>query len=143
LGGEVLIQTSLPDHFAVRAALDHDFKAFATRELQEREDPPYPPSVRLANVLVSSPVAEEAAEEAERSAAWIRKALGRRPGRVELVGPAPAPIEKLHGRWRWHFLLRSLSPAALGGILMSYQEGHRPAGRDVRVVVDRDPVALL
>ncbi len=143
LGGEVLVQTSLPNHFAVKAALDHDFEAFATRELAEREDPRYPPHTRLANVLVSSPSAEEAAREAERSAAWIRNHLRRMASGLELVGPAPAPIEKLHGRWRWHFLLRSPSPATLGDILRSYLGGHRPKGRDVRVVIDRDPVALL
>ncbi|MBT8396299.1 MAG: primosomal protein N', partial [Gemmatimonadetes bacterium] len=57
LGGEVLIQTSIPGHFAVKAALDHDFETFATRELKERETPRYPPLSRLANVLVSSPSA--------------------------------------------------------------------------------------
>ncbi|GIS78555.1 MAG: hypothetical protein CM1200mP14_01210 [Gammaproteobacteria bacterium] len=32
LGGEVLIQTSLPDHYAIQAAVAHDFRAFAERE---------------------------------------------------------------------------------------------------------------
>ncbi|MCJ7626958.1 MAG: primosomal protein N', partial [Longimicrobiales bacterium] len=143
LGGEVLVQTSLPEHFAVKAALSHDFVAFATRELQERKTPPYPPHTRLANVLVSSPTAEEAAREAERSASWFRAALSRYGKGIEVVGPAPAPIEKLHGRWRWHFLLRASSPAALSGILRDYLGAHRPRGKDVRVVLDRDPVALL
>lgn len=143
LGGEVLVQTSLPEHFAVKAALDHDFPTFANRELQERKTPPYPPHIRLVNVLVSSPTAEEAATEAERSASWLRAASSKYDKGMEVVGPAPAPIEKLHGRWRWHFLLRSSSPAALGGILRAYLDSHRPRGRDVRVVVDRDPVALL
>ncbi len=143
LGGEVLVQTSLPDHFAVKAALDHDFPTFASRELQERKTPAYPPHTRLVNVLISSPTAEDAAREAERSASWLRAELSRSNKGVEVVGPAPAPIEKLHGRWRWHFLLRSSSPAALGGILRAYLGSHRPRGRDVRVVMDRDPVALL
>jgi len=143
LGGEVLVQTSLPEHFAVKAALDHDFPSFATRELEERKTPPYPPHTRLVNVLVSSPTAEDAAKEAERSASWLRAASSGLDKGIEIVGPAPAPIEKLHGRWRWHFLLRSSSPAALGGILRSYLDSHRPRGRDVRVVVDRDPAALL
>jgi len=143
LGGEVLVQTSLPEHFAVKAALDHDFPTFATRELEERKTPPYPPHTRLVNILVSSPTAEDAAREAERSASWLRAASLSLEKGIEVVGPAPAPIEKLHGRWRWHFLLRSSSPAALGGILRSYLDSHRPRGRDVRVVVDRDPVALL
>jgi primosomal protein N' (replication factor Y) len=143
LGGEVIVQTSLPGHFAVKAALEHDFAAFAARELKERTDPAYPPHARLANVLVSSPAAEEAAREAEASAGFIRRLVATSNSKVELVGPAPAPIEKLHGRWRWHFLLRSASPAALGRVLRSFLDGHRPRGRDVRVVLDRDPVALL
>jgi primosomal protein N' (replication factor Y) len=143
LGGEVIVQTSLPEHFAVKAALNHDFVAFAERELREREHPRYPPHVRLANVLLSSPAAQDAADEAERSARWIRKAASRRRLEVEVVGPAPAPIEKLHGRWRWHFLLRSDSARDLGLLLTAFLDDHRARGRDVRVVVDRDPVALL
>jgi primosomal protein N' (replication factor Y) len=143
LGGEVFVQTSLPDHFAVRAALSHDFPAFASRELEERKAPRYPPHIRLVNVLVSSPSAEEAAKESERSATWLRRAAERIKPAVEVVGPAPAPIEKLHRRYRWHFLLRSSSPAVLGRILASYLDAHRPQGRDIRVIIDRDPVALL
>lgn len=143
LGGEVLIQTSLPDHYAVQAALSHDFPAFARRELREREGPRYPPHARLVNVLVSSPVGEEAAAEAERSTEWFRAHLARSGEDIEAVGPAPAPIEKLHGRWRWHFLLRSPSHGALGRALRAYLADHRHRGKDVRVVLDRDPVALL
>jgi primosomal protein N' (replication factor Y) (superfamily II helicase) len=143
LGGEVVVQTSLPEHYAVRAALGHDYAAFARRELGERRNPPYPPHTRLANVVTSSPWEEEAAREAERGAAWVRQAMGGRHRGFEVVGPAPAPIERLHGRWRWHFLLRGPSAGILGALLLSFQEGFKAVGRDVRVVVDRDPVALL
>jgi primosomal protein N' (replication factor Y) len=143
LGGEVLVQTSLPDHYSVQAALTHDFVSFAHRELQERVSPPYPPHVRLANVVLSSPAAEDAAREAERGVRWIQSFLGRDSGRVELVGPAPAPIEKLQGRWRWHFILRSTSPRALGEVLLAFRDGFQVRGRDVRLIIDRDPVALL
>ncbi len=147
LGGEVVIQTSLPEHYAVRAAVAHDFEGFAQRELAERERPRYPPHVRLANVILSSPDQALAAGSAESAAAWLRQRLGRsgRPGAdpVELVGPAPAPIEKLHGRWRWHFLLRSRSPGSLGDAARwLVEEFGLPAG-DVRLALDRDPVALL
>jgi primosomal protein N' (replication factor Y) len=153
LGGDVIIQTSLPDHYAVRAAVDHDFTAFAERELAERERPLYPPHVRLVNVVVSSPDQRLAARAAEEAAAWVQRGLARKgmagkgsttSGRhVELVGPAPAPIERLHGRWRWHFLLRSGSPRALGIVTVALAERHRPPAGDVRLALDRDPVALL
>lgn len=142
LGGEVLIQTSLPEHYVLQSAVDHDFTGFARRELEERLHPPYPPHVRLANVVISSPDGDAAADQAEAAVAWVRRALRRGPA-VTLVGPAPAPIERLHGRWRWHFLLRAARAADLGRVCRSFVKGFQPRGGDVRVALDRDPVALL
>jgi primosomal protein N' (replication factor Y) len=142
LGGEVLIQTALPEHYAIQAALTHDYVAFATRELEERRHPAYPPMVRLINVVVSSPVAEDAAGNAEAAARWLRAdVISGTP--VDLTGPAPSPIERLHGRWRWHFLLRSVSVKALGTSAKRLQAEFRTRGTDVRIVIDRDPSALL
>jgi primosomal protein N' (replication factor Y) len=144
LAGEVLIQTSLPDHYALQAARTHDYRGFARRELEERLHPSYPPHVRLANVIVSSPDADVAADQATAAARWLRRGLSRQGAPiVELVGPAPAPIERLHGRWRWHFLLRSASAGDLGRVCKGFVEGFQVRGSDVRVALDRDPTALL
>jgi primosomal protein N' (replication factor Y) len=143
LGGEVVIQTSLPEHHAVRAAARHDYDAFARRELAQRVQPPYPPHVRLANVVVSAPLAEPAAGAAEAAARWVREWTGRASSSVEVVGPAPAPIERLHGRWRWHFLLRSGSVAELSAVARAFLTGFDARNADVRIAFDRDPVALL
>jgi primosomal protein N' (replication factor Y) len=146
LGGEVLIQTSMPEHYAVRAAVAHDYEGFVTRELEERRRPRYPPHVRLANVVISSPDQRLAVEASEAASAWLRRRLTRAPAtseEVELVGPAPAPIERLHGRWRWHFLLRSESPGALGAAARALVTRFRLPAGDVRLALDRDPVALL
>lgn len=143
LGGEVLIQTSLPEHYALQCALAHDFIGFARRELDERLDPPYPPHVRMANVVISSPDDNVAADQAEAAVTWLRRRLGTKGPAVALVGPAPAPIERLHGRWRWHFLLRSASASDLGRVCRGFVQGFKPRGHDVRIALDRDPVALL
>ncbi len=145
LGGEVLIQTSMPEHYAVRAAVTHDYEGFVERELEERRHPRYPPHVRLCNVVLSSPDQNLVLEAAEGAAGWLRKNLvgGVRGEPVELVGPAPAPIEKLHGRWRWHFLLRAESPGALGLAARAVVTRHRLPAGDVRLALDRDPVAVL
>ena len=144
LEGEVIVQTSLPEHYAIQAALSHDYEGFAKRELEERRHPAYPPWVRLANVVLSSPDPEAAAAAAERAVAWVSPRLAP-SGRsaVEVIGPAPTPIERLHGRWRWHFLLRTGSATALTEVCRSLVEEFRPAGTDIRLVLDRDPVALL
>tara|TARA_Y100000588_G_scaffold65974_1_gene66120 strand:- start:2821 stop:4458 length:1638 start_codon:yes stop_codon:yes gene_type:complete len=147
LGGEVLIQTSLPDHYAIQAAVAHDFRAFAERESSARETPRYPPHLRMVNVILSSPDQRAAAKSAEAGAEWVRRWLRRKnleeSRGVELVGPAPAPIERLHGRWRWHFFLRSTSPGAIGKVVRALIDGFKVPGGDVRLAVDRDPVALL
>ena len=142
LGGDVLIQTALPEHYAIQAALAHDYVAFATRELDERRHPVYPPLVRLVNVVVSSPTPGDAAGNAEAAARWLRAhVVSGAP--VDLIGPAPSPIERLHGRWRWHFLLRSVSVKALGATAKRLQSEFRTRGPDVRIAIDRDPSALL
>jgi primosomal protein N' (replication factor Y) (superfamily II helicase) len=141
-GGEVLIQTRMPEHYAVSCAVEHDYIGFAKRELAERESPRYPPFVRLVNVVLSSPDREVAVREAERAVGWMRARL-RKVGRVEVVGPAPAPIERLHGRWRWHFLMRSPSVRRLGESAWDLWREFRPRGGDVRLAIDRDPIALL
>jgi primosomal protein N' (replication factor Y) len=143
LGGEVVIQTSLPEHHAVRAAAKHDYEGFARRELDQRVQPPYPPHVRLANVVLSAPLAEPAADAAEAAARWVREWIREADSSVEVVGPAPSPIERLHGRWRWHFLLRSGSVAELGAVARAFLTGFDARNDDVRIAFDRDPVALL
>lgn len=149
LGGEVIVQTSMPDHYAIHAAVHHDLESFSRRELEERKEPPYAPHVRLINVVVSSPDQRLVVQAAEESARWTSglltswKEAGSADGGVELVGPAPAPIERLHQRWRWHFLLRSSSPRALGAAARALMESYRPPPGDVRMTLDRDPVALL
>ena len=142
-GGQVLIQTAVPDHYAVHSALSHDFEGFARRELSEREDPPYPPLTRLVNVVVSSPEASLAADGAGEAADWVRRRLRKLGPGATVVGPAPAPIERLHGRWRWHFFLRGGTPAATTRLLRALVEASPVPAGDVRLVVDRDPVALL
>jgi primosomal protein N' (replication factor Y) len=103
--------------------------------------------VRIVNVVWSSPTQPLAAAAAEQAAAWLeaRLAASGRPegGSVAIVGPAPAPIERLHGRWRWHFLLRSRSPRAIGEAARALAEGFKAPAGDIRLALDRDPVALL
>jgi primosomal protein N' (replication factor Y) (superfamily II helicase) len=145
-GGEVIVQTALPSHYAIRAAVDHDYVAFAARELEERRGPAYPPFSRLANVVMSGPVEQTVVEGVDRLATWTAAAIRRvGRGRVALIGPAPCPIDRIRGRWRWHFLLRSADAHALGAVCHALQQ-HDPAGEgagELRFIIDRDPVTLL
>jgi primosomal protein N' (replication factor Y) len=145
-GGEVMVQTALPGHYAIRCAVDHDYHSFAERELAERLPAKYPPHSRLTNVLISG--AEEAAVHAAAAAAadWVRDALrNERLDEIRLTGPAPCPVDRIRGRWRWHFLLRAPDARSMSAIDRQLQFRYRvSAGRaDIRLIIDRDPVTLL
>ncbi|HEX2079366.1 MAG TPA: primosomal protein N' [Longimicrobium sp.] len=145
-GGEVFIQTALPNHYAIESATEHDFVGFADRELETRREPAYPPFSRLVNVVVSG-MDERATQDAAVAAAdWVSGLLAARRVRgVELIGPAPCPIDRIRGRWRWHFILRSPSSKVLGKVARYFYEKYSvPASKaDLRVAIDRDPVQLL
>jgi primosomal protein N' (replication factor Y) len=144
-GGQVLVQTALPTHYAIRAAIQHDYRAFAERELAERVAPAYPPHTRLANVVLSGSDEVAVQEAAQEASDWVLDLLAQhRSTAVTLTGPAPCPIDRIRGRWRWHFLLRSSAPGPLGGVCRKLQERPQPAGAgELRMIVDRDPVSLL
>jgi primosomal protein N' (replication factor Y) len=145
-GGEVIIQTSLPTHYAVTRATTHDFHGFVEDELLNRQSPPYPPHSRLVNVLVSATDEIATQEAAESAADWLRGLITERDlAEVEMVGPAPCAIDRIRTRWRWHLLLRSENGPLLGRVARYFAEKFDlPAGKhDLRVMVDRDPVSLL
>ncbi|HXV86341.1 MAG TPA: primosomal protein N', partial [Gemmatimonadales bacterium] len=143
--GEVIVQTRRPDHYALAAAATHDYVGFAARESALRRSPPYPPHVGLVNVVISGPSDADTARAAGQTAEWLAGLIASRAGgAVELVGPAPAPLARLRGRWRWHILLRAEQRQVLGRVVR-YTAAHLPVARrpPLRVVLDRDPVSLL
>ncbi|MEX0906992.1 MAG: primosomal protein N' [Gemmatimonadota bacterium] len=141
------IQTALPRHYAIQAALHHDYDAFAERELEERLGPGYPPHTRLVNTVISGTDENTVQDAAHASADWVLALLNdhHAQGTVLLTGPAPCPIDRIRGRWRWHFLLRSRSAGALGATCRQLQMKYelKPGRADLRLIVDRDPVSLL
>ena len=141
-GGLVFIQTRLPGHHAVRAAVEHDYRSFVSQELMDREFPPYPPTVRLANLVISGTEEVATMEGANRAAEFLTRLIsGGRVETVHVIGPAPCPVERIKSRWRWHVLLRARRSAELTRVLSYFATHFEPA--NLRVVIDRDPVTLL
>jgi primosomal protein N' (replication factor Y) len=145
-GGLVLIQTALPHHYAISSAITHDFESFAARELEERAGPGYPPHNRMVNVVVSGTDERAVQDAADEAASHVMQLLAehRAADAVTLTGPAPCPIDRIRGRWRWHFLLRSRSAAVLGQTCHRLARFDlRPGRADLRMIIDRDAVSLL
>ncbi|HUF30684.1 MAG TPA: primosomal protein N' [Gemmatimonadaceae bacterium] len=144
-GGAVVIQTRMPAHHSVRHALTHDYLAFVGEEMPGRAEPPYPPMIRLINVIISGTVEVPTEELAQRVSAWLVDGTARSErARITVLGPAPCPIERIHKRWRWHVVLKSEHAGALGSLARALLERFEvPARHGLRIAVDRDPVSLL
>jgi primosomal protein N' (replication factor Y) len=138
--GEVIVQTALPGHPAITCAAKHDFEAFARGELAERERNRYPPFTRLARVLVEDLDEERVKRAAAEAADLFRR--DRAPG-VDILGPAPAPIAKIKGKHRWHFLLRCDPPAALEAIRGRLVDAAFGSFGGLHATVDVDPLTTL
>ncbi len=140
-GGRVFVQTRAPDHHAIRAAAAHSVAQFATAELPLRAPPgpPYPPGTGLVRFVVATGDHARTADLAERVAAWLRRASAEHlDGMLTVLGPAPCPLMRLKGQWRWHVLTKSGEPRVLGRVVRAWRaKAHRA------VTVDRDPVSLL
>ena len=144
-GGDVVIQTRVPNHHAVQCAVNHDYARFVADEITGRVTPAYPPFVRLANVVFSGTVELTVAKLAESGAEWIRQLIAQRAlTGLTVVGPAPCPIERIKNRWRWHVLVKADKAGDLtqmGRFFM--QRFDIPDEGNLRITFDRDPVALL
>jgi primosomal protein N' (replication factor Y) len=144
-GGRVVIQTRAPEHHALQAAARHSVEAFAAAELPHRGDggagPAYPPLVGLVRFVGLGATEAAAERRARRVADWLRRAnADRLDGALIVLGPAPCPIPRLHGRWRWHVLVKAADRVVLGRVMRAWRALGRATGL---VVADRDPVALL
>jgi primosomal protein N' (replication factor Y) len=142
LPGTVLVQTMAPDHYAVQAAMNHDFEGFYREEICHREEAFYPPFARLACVQISAVVPAQAEGGAEEAADFLRGQIRRLGSRIMLLGPAPAPLSRLRGRSRWQILLKSADRNDLHRLVALFRRNHVPPS-GLRCQVDMDPVDML
>ncbi len=146
--GRVIIQTYLPDHYSIQTALQHDFAGFANQELGYRKLLAYPPFARAVNIRFESTDSETVMAYAERFARRLQTLIEEDHGSAAVLGPAPAPIEKIKGRVRWHLLLKGEHPRALHSLVRQVRQEfmHQGAARGrpaLRTIVDVDPYSML
>ena len=112
--GRVIIQTYTPDHYAIEAAADHNYHALYAHEIDFRRRMGYPPFGRLVRMTF----AHTGAEYAQQQAAIMTRRLREEQERLglpnlDVLGPAPAFVPRVRGRWRWNVILRGADPAAV------------------------------
>ncbi|MEX2237436.1 MAG: primosomal protein N' [Dehalococcoidia bacterium] len=113
-GGNVIIQSYMPDHYAITAAAEHDYQTFFSAEIENRRRLRYPPFRELIRLTYAHTNERAALNEAMRVAEDLRTEVRRRglPA-TEVVGPAPAFFARLRGRYRWDVLVKGSHPQDL------------------------------
>jgi primosomal protein N' (replication factor Y) (superfamily II helicase) len=139
LAGEVILQSHLPDHYALQLACAQDYAAFYDREMEFRRTMAYPPAAALVNVLLRSREAVAASQDAQALAARLRELAG---GRYRVLGPARAPLARLKQEHRFQVLLKgdraSMRTAVRKAMVERFGEVRWPG-----VAVDVDPLSVM
>jgi primosomal protein N' (replication factor Y) len=154
--GRVVLQTFSPDHYAIAPVRTHDYEAFYRAEHAHREALAYPPCGRLVHALVSDPEQPAAEAVAARLAAAARAVAGAAAAdpagagggapSFEVLGPAPAALARLRGRFRVQVLVKGRDEKRVfdAGRAMARAGVEAERGRrGLRVAVDPDPVNML
>ena len=137
--GEAIVQTLYPEHYSIQLAARQDYDAFFAKELHFRKSMLYPPLVAMVNVIVRGRTLEEAMQVAGDIAK--RLAPDAAALNLRMLGPAPAPLQRLRGEHRVQLFLKGTRRAemrqALKAVLSEMPEVRR------KVTVDVDPLNVL
>lgn len=145
--GKVIIQTYNPSHYSIQMAKAQDFQSFYQIESQFREQMGYPPFRRLICLRLegnSEAKTFQFAETIGAEAQALVKREKRFQEKVEILGPSPAPLARLKGKFRIQILLKGTRWDVLhdfAGMILAKAEERSVSG--VKLTVDVDPVNML
>jgi primosomal protein N' (replication factor Y) len=137
--GEVILQSHLPDHYALGFACAQDYAGFYEREMEFRRTMAYPPTVALVNVVIRAAEGGVGAREADALARRLRQSAD---GRFRVLGPAHAPLARLKSEHRFQVLLKGHRPAMREAVRAALVEAHGQQ-RWPKVAVDVDPLTVM
>ena len=137
--GLVIVQTYWPEHLAIQAAAQHRRELLLAEERRLRRQFRYPPSSRLANILLWSADPDLVSRAAAELAEQLRAGL---PADFELLGPSPCVISRRQGQYRWHLLLKAPRTSDLPGWLAEQLSALRSIPGLTRAV-DVDPYDMM
>jgi primosomal protein N' (replication factor Y) (superfamily II helicase) len=140
--GRVLVQTYQPDHYSLLASREHDYQSFYDQEIQFRQQQDYPPFAHLVNMVLSGEE-EEKVQAAARSVADLLQDGGFTG---DILGPAPAPLAKLRGQFRYHVMLKGHDVARMTTEVrhaFAAAKGRWRKAKDIKLSVDVGPLSIL
>lgn len=131
--GRVVLQTFMPEHPVMRALVEADRDRFLANESADRKTLGLPPFGRLAALIVTGP-----AESSVAAAAHDLRRSAPEADDIAVIGPAPAPLHILRGRYRYRLLVKAERSAPLQKYLRRWL-GSVQVRRPTQIQVDIDP----
>jgi primosomal protein N' (replication factor Y) len=140
LRGKVMIQTAFPTHYAIQHALHHDYEAFFEAEIQFRRTFHYPPVTSMIALLFRGENLQDVERASRECGVLLEEAIAPLNG-TRIQGPAPAPLARIKGVWRFQILLRSPQRTGLRRAVETVLLPRKWKG--VEVAIDVDPINIL
>lgn len=140
LRGKVMIQTAFPSHYAIQHALRHDYESFYEAEIQFRRTFHYPPVTSMIALLFRGESLMDVESAARDCGRMLEEALEPLTG-TRIQGPAPAPLARIKGVWRYQILLRSPQRTGLRRAVEAVLLPRKWKG--VEIAIDVDPINIL
>jgi len=136
-GGEVIVQTYAPHHYAILTAAKHDYEKFYAEEIIARKELLFPPFVNMIKVTVRA----RNEELTLKAATALAEAIKAEDKDAMVGGPAPAPISRMRGYFRYNIMMKGHDKSAMCSLLKKALTAFRkPHG--VLVAVDVDPISM-
>ncbi len=141
VAGKAYIQTYEPEHYVFDYVRTHDYKGFFENEIEMRKELSYPPFGKLIRVIFYFRTKEAAKLTTKDIANRIKRISPQFKG-VEILGPAPAPVEKIRNLWRWHIILKGKNSKSLRHAASAILDRIRDI-KELKTDIDVDPINLM
>ncbi len=140
--GRVIVQTHHPEHYSIIHSQTHNYKKMFAEEINLRQVLKFPPFSRLINLRFTG---EREAQVKQAACQIAQTAKGYAQPGIEILGPAPAPLARLRGQFRWHILLKGANWRVLHNLSRQLKEisSKPPFPNSVKLAVDVDPENML
>ena len=126
----VVIQTFRPDYWVLACAIQENWPEFYRQELRHRSKLGFPPFKYIASIRIKRKTQRGCIKASERLVDTIQASFGD----LEILGPAPAMIEKQHNNYIWMIHIFSKSRSRL--VELADEVGQSE-------YIDMDPVQLF
>ncbi len=148
--GKVIVQTYDPDHYSIVLSKEHDYKSFYKNEIELRKSFMYPPFCSMINILLYGENEKQVKSLAHNIYKLIYKEavdIDEKDKKDYIIGPNPAPLEKIKNNYRWHIILKTEKQnmdsfkSILKRVLI--QNEYNLNIKDIKISIDINPNSIL